>query len=74
MGSPPRAWGKQAPADRWPSSTRFTPTCVGKADSRVPLGSRCGVHPHVRGESLEEEWSRDVAEGSPPRAWGKLAH
>ena len=49
-GSPPHAWGRRtAPAARG-LSARFTPTCVGKTDSRlhVPL-PELGSPPHAWG-------------------------
>ena len=31
------------------------------------------VHPHVRGDNVEHDLRRDLADGSPPRAWGQLS-
>ena len=49
-GSPPRAWGRPEMGCGPRGSERFTPTCVGKATSRLSASTPSAVHPHVRGE------------------------
>ena len=70
-GSPPRAWGRRVFPSEYPSSYRFTPTCVGKTGRFELCGHRLPVHPHVRGEDLPTIREVVVALGSPPRAWGR---
>ena len=70
-GSPPRAWGRLNIWTVWPSTPRFTPTCVGTA---LQDGARQGapaVHPHVRGDGWQSESEGPSGYGSPPRAWGR---
>ena len=70
-GSPPRAWGRQRPADVGYRPARFTPTCVGKT-RRVRLSRQPpAVHPHVRGEDENMLDTASDVNGSPPRAWGR---
>ena len=72
VGSPPRAWGRQALLFRCQHHGWFTPTCVGTAVRRGRSSRPTSVHPHVRGDgclSRKMVWYRL---GSPPRAWGRL--
>ena len=50
IGSPPRAWGSCARIAAVGEVERFTPTCVGIMEQRVPRTSFTSVHPHVRGD------------------------
>ncbi len=56
----------------WVSPFRFTPTGVGTA--AWPRGSShsAPVHPHRRGDGKAVVVSTDIANGSPPQAWGRL--
>ena len=53
-------------------SDRSTPTCVGKTFFTTRLPPMGKVHPHVRGENGRNVRGGFVADGPPPRAWGKL--
>ena len=54
---------------------RFTPTGVGIAFELSAVRScACTVHPHGRGDCLLAAWHHSTVTGSPPRAWGLLAH
>ena len=44
-GSPPRAWGRQVPAQGRRIGNRFTPTCVGTASPCRWMSGRLSVHP-----------------------------
>ena len=70
-GSPPRAWGRPAAATAGEATSRFTPTCVGKARTSALLVPLCPVHPHVRGEGAALRMYLKANGGSPPRAWGR---
>src|SRR5579884_288301 len=72
-GSPPRAWGRPrwAPLSRLP--LRFTPTCVGTARTATDNEAAKPVHPHVRGDGPCLPRKCPKTNGSPPRAWGRLA-
>ena len=70
-GSPPRAWGRHRQGRRDGGLQRFTPTCVGTAQQRVPRSRRSAVHPHVRGDGSPPRASLGSPDGSPPRAWGR---
>ena len=71
-GSPPRAWGRRNDRRRKVSDYRFTPTCVGTAQTATPQGQPHPVHPHVRGDGRPSGRSDLHRHGSPPRAWGRL--
>jgi len=51
---------------------RFTPTCVGKIIQKLFNFYYTAVHPHVRGEDRCPDLKYLVANGSPPRAWGRF--
>src|SRR3990172_2580174 len=72
-GSSPRAWGACPPPNRYPSLSRFIPTCVGSI-YRPSMMTVCpSVHPHVRGEHRMVSYRASPFGGSSPRAWGALA-
>ena len=71
-GSPPRAWGRFFWLPLSAIQARFTPTCVGTLPDRSGTGSRCSVHPHVRGDASLPDSMYAVLGGSPPRAWGRF--
>ncbi len=50
---------------------RNTPTGVGKTCKFQSLKAKHGKHPHGRGEDLLVADGREVAEETPPRAWGR---
>ncbi len=54
-GSPPRAWGQCSAPRRALSPGRFTPTRVGTMSCRCIPPRRRAVHPHARGDNLEED-------------------
>ncbi len=71
-GSPPRTWGSRKRKHPKRSQSRFTPTHVGKSrpiTDRSPLAT---VHPHARGEVVDETADLILTYGSPPRTWGSL--
>ena len=71
FGSPPRAWGQFFVLRRQTTTRRFTPTGVGTiSPARSGRGSDT-VHPHGRGDNLDERAPADRFAGSPPRAWGQ---
>ena len=70
-GSPPRAWGRRAPAQVALPADRFTPTRVGTTYASRCHPSRWTVHPHARGDDGGGSWFGRAQHGSPPRAWGR---
>ena len=71
-GSPPRAWGRRHARIWSPRSHRFTPTCVGTTTCRWSALRHAPVHPHVRGDDVQNIYVIMHIVGSPPRAWGRL--
>ena len=72
-GSPPRAWGRRQEGAMAGARVRFTPTCVGTAFNPTSSRAQAAVHPHVRGDGRGGGRRTDPENGSPPRAWGRLA-
>ena len=72
FGTPPHAWGKRHAAQSPEPLNRYTPTCVGKTLPDVTACEAFKVHPHMRGENVDEHQHRRAADGTPPHAWGKL--
>ena len=71
-GSPPRAWGQCSSSFEKGWEWRFTPTGVGTiAPGRGEDADRA-VHPHGRGDNVEQFGLRLKPHGSPPRAWGQF--
>ena len=70
-GSPPRVWGRRAPAPRPARSKRFTPTGVGKTIQAGSSPATLLVHPHGCGEDAAANWKSHLWNGSPPRVWGR---
>ena len=70
-GSPPRAWGRHGHRGPRRGGRRFTPTCVGTAQSLPTAPNTRTVHPHVRGDGSSTDWITPRTVGSPPRAWGR---
>ena len=72
-GSPPHAWGQRVGCGTGGRRrSRFTPTRVGTASSRMVRSPSSGSPPHAWGQ---RSW-RQLAErrtGSPPHAWGQRA-
>ena len=73
VGSPPRVWGRQRTAAKFPQNQRFTPTCVGKTSLGVQDRGLSRVHPHVCGEDASRHMTFSRQNGSPPRVWGRLS-
>ena len=71
VGSPPRAWGRLTMPIYSNHPCRFTPTCVGTAQTCMYISGFSSVHPHVRGDGQYSLRMRSIAIGSPPRAWGR---
>src|SRR5437762_1034638 len=57
-GSPPHAWGTREQTCPPRPSRRFTPTRVGNSKLRPRLAGRHSVHPHTRGELVDEAKER----------------
>ena len=71
-GSSPRAWGTLLEDLRQVNTHRFIPTGVGNSRRRQAAGGRKAVHPHGRGELLQDTLDLVQEDGSSPRAWGTL--
>ena len=71
-GSSPRAWGQRDRGQDHRGLRRFIPTCVGTATYSCRSRNASPVHPHVRGDSVVNEYSAEAFGGSSPRAWGQL--
>src|SRR5262249_13553779 len=65
------AWGRPQAAACQPIFQRFTPTCVGTAIVCICDPFRSPVHPHVRGDGVNDDLQSSPGLGSPPRAWGR---
>ena len=72
IGSPPHVWGKPRMPSVVKSCSRITPTCVGKASSRLAITALLQDHPHMCGESSAVSGMLIMSLGSPPHVWGKL--
>ena len=70
LGSPPRVWGMLLAKTAVAIRCRFTPTCVGNAQSSSPYSTPLPVHPHVCGECPIVSAGKALWDGSPPRVWG----
>ena len=70
-GSPPRAWGQSKSTSSAYVTLRFTPTGVGTMCSGPPGACSGPVHPHGRGDNVQETIQPLLRYGSPPRAWGQ---
>ena len=71
-GSPPRARGKGLIAPCVHNLLGITPACAGKSET---IAMKCSIlwdHPRVRGEKADLRRSKHPAQGSPPRARGKV--
>ncbi len=71
-GSPPHAWGIFPALPAQTASARFTPTCVGNIQTPLSSSPQVTVHPHMRGEYLQDQDGYIIIDGSPPHAWGIL--
>ncbi len=72
-GSSPRAWGTRYPRLGGGLGIRFIPTRVGNTVRRCRSRTRSPVHPHARGEHVDQQHQSPSRIGSSPRAWGTLA-
>ena len=70
-GSPPRAWGQSTHRPPNRKRLRFTPTGVGTIAAPEIADWNAAVHPHGRGDNVENEYKHNPIDGSPPRAWGQ---
>src|SRR5690606_37630844 len=59
FGSSPRAWGTPLLVGLAPLQQRFIPTCVGNTHPPSTPGVAYPVHPHVRGEPLNNSDRRE---------------
>ena len=69
--TPPRAWGRLLATLRRPSSSRNTPTGVGKTRSGHTGRCQPRKHPHGRGEDRHGRCADHGQKETPPRAWGR---
>ena len=71
-GSPPRMWGRRRFISWILLFVRFTPTHVGTTPEGVKCVFFVPVHPHACGDDDAGRPRDPVADGSPPRMWGRL--
>ena len=71
VGSPPRAWGQRIGKTWAAFPCRFTPTRVGTTKHACRAGRFLAVHPHARGDNVQNVEVQYLCGGSPPRAWGQ---
>ena len=71
-GSSPRARGRLIAGQRVRATRRFIPACAGKASMKSLFTVVEAVHPRVRGEGRRAVCRRWPADGSSPRARGRL--
>ena len=71
METPPRAWGRRLKNPLRYSSTRNTPTGVGKTTSQPASNVPPEKHPHGRGEDQRVNRKTYIFLETPPRAWGR---
>ena len=69
-GSSPRTWGTGYGHDVPALVGRFIPTHVGNSCSSCARSSLAAVHPHARGEQIDEAGGSHAGFGSSPRTWG----
>ena len=69
-GSSPRPWGMHRFDYQNGEMTRFIPTPVGNAESKIPRRLCYAVHPHARGECARYSYFDTLPCGSSPRPWG----
>ena len=72
-GSSPHAWGILLAASVSHAGRRFIPTCVGNTLNARFLSNKRSVHPHMRGEYIEDHGGKFDDGGSSPHAWGILS-
>ena len=71
-GSPPRAWGQSVIERAQSGAWRFTPTGVGTIVPVILFTIALAVHPHGRGDNMNDILNAATSIGSPPRAWGQF--
>ena len=69
-GPSPRAWGLLRVGGVRLLLGRSIPTCVGTTGSCGAWPGSTSVHPHVRGDYIEEVAWTEREDGPSPRAWG----
>ena len=70
IGSSPRTWGTLARAAATAKRRRFIPTHVGNTACAGSRPAAPAVHPHARGEHLNQQEAHMLVNGSSPRTWG----
>ena len=70
--TPPRMWGRLNTTAVKQTTTRNTPTHVGKTSRSSLMIPSAQKHPHACGEDLCEQHSGYFIEETPPRMWGRL--
>ncbi len=71
-GPPPRAWGELLALFLAGLTNRSTPTRVGRTGALLQKSPPSPVHPHARGENVDQGDGVADPLGPPPRAWGEL--
>ena len=71
-GSSPRPWGTLCEGEPDTLCGRFIPTPVGNTFTQLLSESFRLVHPHARGEHIQEGEHIVTLNGSSPRPWGTL--
>ncbi len=69
--TPPRAWGRRVCNHSVYVCCGNTPTSVGKTLAPARRPTRCGKHPHERGEDPRRTGISTLVTETPPRAWGR---
>ena len=69
--TPPRTWGRRRNGPTTFSSSRNTPTHVGKTKSHGFCAMAFEKHPHARGEDGVPPAQGCYDEETPPRTWGR---
>ena len=70
VGSSPRPWGTHARLAIDKAGHRFIPTPVGNTSCARPESCSTTVHPHARGEHIQQPVGKAGQHGSSPRPWG----
>ena len=71
-GTAPRAWGESVESRPKASTSRYSPTGVGRIMDTAHSLRPVPVQPHGRGENKSRELTNGTVGGTAPRAWGEL--
>ena len=70
IGSSPLAWGTHLQKYQAHNNLRFIPTRVGNTRRQAHRPRPVAVHPHSRGEHVNQFRQEFLCDGSSPLAWG----